>query len=276
VHDHEREARRLVEARAAGRTLDVPLSAAPGGLTIEEAYRIQAFVTAARLARGERIVGWKLGYTSLAMRAQMGVDAPNFGPLTDAMLLASPAVLPAGALQPRVEPEIGLRIVRRLSGPCSVDDVMAACDGAVACLEVVDSVWTGYRFTLEDNTADGSSAAWVVVGGELPTSDLPGLAVDLVVDGARVASSTGAAASGHPAAGVAWLAGQLGARGLAVEPGQLVITGGLTAAHPLEPGTRIAAAFGRGASLAPGAPVPGELPSGTVPSAAVTSVEVRR
>jgi 2-keto-4-pentenoate hydratase len=233
-----------VEARAAGRILEVPLSARPGGLSLDDAYRIQAEVTALRLARGERVVGWKLGYTSVAMREQMGVDAPNYGPLTDVMLLPSPAVLPAGALQPRVEPEIGLLVGRRLGGPCSVDEVMAACDGAVACLEVVDSVWAGYRFTLEDNTADGSSAAWAVTGDAVPVDDLPGLAVELLVDGACVATSSGAAASGHPAAGVAWLAEQLGARGLALEAGQLVITGGLTAAHPLPPGSQAIARFG--------------------------------
>ena len=84
--------------------------------------------------------------------SQMGIEAPNFGPLTDAMLLGSPAVLPPGALQPRIEPEIGLRLGRRLAGPCSVSEVLGACDAALACLEVVDSVWSGYRFTLADNT----------------------------------------------------------------------------------------------------------------------------
>src|SRR6201985_3103030 len=152
------------------------------------------------------------------MRPQRGIEAPNFGPLTDAMLLGSPAVLPAGALQPRVEPEIGLRLGRRLTGPCSVSDVLGACDAALAFLEVVDSVWSGYRFTLEDNTADGSSAAWVAMGPSLPLSGLESLRVTLSVDGEAVESGTGAAASGHPAAGVVWLAEQLAARGRWLEP----------------------------------------------------------
>jgi 2-keto-4-pentenoate hydratase len=238
-------ARALVSARQAGRTLDVLLSS-EAGLSLADAYRVQDQVTALRLAGGERRTGWKLGYTSAVMRAQMGIDAPNFGPLTDAMLLSSPAVLPAGALQPRIEPEIGLRLGRRLAGPCSVSDVLAACDAALACLEVVDSVWSGYRFTLEDNTADGSSAAWVVVGPVMELDDLASLPVALSVDGSVVERGVGAAASGHPAAGVAWLAEQLSSRGLALEPGDLAITGGLTSAHPLEPGHRISASFGDG------------------------------
>ena len=240
-------ARRLLAARDAGRTLDVPLTDA-GELTLAGAYRIQAEGTALRLARGERVVGWKLGYTSLAMRQQMGVDAPNYGPLTDVMMLPSGARVPEGALQPRVEPEIGLRIARRLDRHCEASEVLAACSGAVACLEVVDSVWAGYRFRLEDNTADGSSAGWVVLGEALPLDDLPAIGVRLELDGEPVASSTGAAAGGHPAAGVGWLAGQLGSRGLALEPGDLVITGGLTAAHPLDVGARIGATFSWGGS----------------------------
>jgi 2-keto-4-pentenoate hydratase len=247
--DHAAAARSLRSARRTGRTLDAPLFRSPG-LSLADAYRIQDQMTALRLADGERLAGWKLGYTSAVMRAQMGIEAPNFGPLTDAMLLGSPTVLPAGALQPRVEPEIGLRLGRPLRAPCSADDVLAACDAALACLEIVDSVWSGYRFTLEDNTADGSSAAWVAVGPPLPVSDLAMLPVELSVDGEVVERGTGAAASGHPALGVAWLAEQLARRGQALEPGDLVITGGLTSAHPLEPGHSISASFGDGRWLA--------------------------
>ncbi len=235
----------LYSARQAGSTLDELLSAELG-LSVEDAYRVQDQMTALRLASGERIVGWKLGYTSAAMRAQMGVASPNFGPLTDVMVLDSPAVIPAGSLQPRVEPEVGLRLGRRLSAPCSVEAVLDACDAAFACLEIVDSVWSGYRFKLEDNTADGSSAAWVAVGSELPLTGLESLPVTLLVDGKAVESGTGAAASGHPAAGVVWLAEQLAARGRWLEAGDLVITGGLTKAPALEPGHRISASFGDG------------------------------
>ncbi len=235
----------LREARAAGSTLDVLLSESTG-LSLADAYRVQDQITASRLAAGERQTGWKLGYTSAVMRAQMGVTSPNFGPLTDVMLLSSPAVLPGGALQPRVEPEVGLRLGRALTAPCSADDVLEACDAALACLEIVDSVWAGYRFTLEDNTADGSSAAWVAVGPPVPLDDLAALDVALAVDGKVVERGTGSEASGHPAAGVAWLAEQLAKREQMLRAGDLIITGGLTRAWPLEPGHRVSAAFGDG------------------------------
>ncbi|MFN0285095.1 MAG: 2-keto-4-pentenoate hydratase [Kineosporiaceae bacterium] len=251
-------------ARTSRRLLDAPLSG--GADTLDDAYAVQREVTSLRLGRGERVVGWKLGYTSRAMREQMGVAEPNLGPLTDVMLLAGtsrgaggrPAVVPGAAVQPRVEPEIALRLGRPLAPGCTVDDVLDACRGAGAgqdasgagafgCLEVVDSVWSGYRFRLEDNTSDGSSAGWVVLGDRLPLDDLPAVGVRLLVDDVCVAEATGAAAGGHPASGVTWLANEVGRRyGRRLEAGDVVITGGLTAAHPLLPGGVVSAVFAPG------------------------------
>lgn len=240
--DPDALAAEILAARAAGRPMPVPFTSR-GPFPLDLAYDVQDRITAARLARGEQIVGWKLGYTSAAMREQMGVASPNHGPLTDAMVLADGAVLPSGTLHPRVEPEVALTFREPVPPDADIEAVMAACERAVACLEVVDSVWEGYRFHLEDNTADGSSAAFVVLGADLPTDDLPAVAVDLCVDGVPVESGTGAAASGHPAAGVAWLAARLAERGRAVEAGHVVITGGLTKAHPLTPGGTVSARF---------------------------------
>ncbi len=235
-------AMRLRQIRRAGWTI-APLSAdAP--LSLDDAYAVQRALTALRIAEGERVVGWKLGYTSQAMREQMGVGAPNYGPLTDAMLLASGADLGDRATQPRVEPEIAVRLRSGLSGPVDIDAVLAAVDTAYACLEVVDSVYTDYHFTLEDNTADGSSAAFVVLGGELAARKrLDEVAVRLQCNGAEVGAALGSAASGHPLLGVAWLSAQLGARGAGLTAGQVIITGGLTAAVPLDPGAEITAVF---------------------------------
>jgi 2-keto-4-pentenoate hydratase len=213
-------------------------------LDIDDAYEIQKEGTELRVARGERVVGWKLGYTSLAMRTQMGIDQPNFGPLTDAMLLGPGDAVSRALMQPRVEPEIGLRLVQPLVGVVGLDDVLGAVGNAFACLEVVDSVYPDYRFRLEDNTADGSSAAQVVVGPAIDRlDDLAAVTVVLLHNGARVESGTGAAASGHPAAGVVWLVAQLARQGRQLHAGDIVITGGLTKAVPLAFGDRVEAVF---------------------------------
>ena len=237
----EQWATRLVTSRTT-RTCCPPITSSVD-LDLDDAYAIQRAVTAIRVRRGEAVVGWKLGYTSLAMRAQMGIDQPNFGPLTDAMLWV-PGEATAPLIQPRVEPEIGLRFARPLAGEVTVDDVVDAIGDALACLEVVDSVYPEYRFRLEDNTADGSSAAGVVIGPPLRRTDaLDQVSVVLTRNGEEVGTATGSAASGHPAASVVWLVRELARRGEMVRAGELVITGGLTRAVPLDPGDRIEAVF---------------------------------
>jgi len=247
VIDPASEAARIVDAHAAGVTLAPISDKAP--LALAEAYAIQALVTQARLRRGERVVGWKLGYTSLVMRRQMGVDAPNFGPLTDAMLIPDGAEALPSMTQPRVEPEIALRFATDVPAGADRFAVLAAVGAAHACLEVVDSVWAGYRFTLADNTADGSSAAGVVLGPPLPIDVIDTVDVALLVNGAVVDTGRGSDASGHPADGVVWLVEQLAVRGERLRAGDVVITGGLTRAAALDRGCTITGIFGAGNSV---------------------------
>jgi 2-keto-4-pentenoate hydratase len=174
----------------------------------------------------------------------MGIDQPNFGPLTDAMLLASDDYVSPSLLQPRVEPEIALRFARPLHGGATIDDVLGSVGEAFACLEVVDSVYPDYRFRLEDNTADGSSAAQVVIGPALrQVRDLDSVSVVLWHNGEEAGRASGAAASGHPAAGVVWLVAELARQNRELRAGDIVITGGLTKAVPLQPGDVVTAVF---------------------------------
>lgn len=241
----EAEAERIVAAHDAATTLDPISVTRPLGM--DEAYAIQAAVTAVRHARGERRIGWKLGYTSLAMRAQMGVDQPNFGPLTDAMLVDDGADVAGRFTQPRVEPEVALRFAADVAPGADRAAVLAAVGSAHAALEIVDSVWTDYRFTIADNTADGSSAAGVVIGPEIPVDRIADVAVSLRVDDGATDAELGAGhgrdASGHPADGVVWLAAELAAAGERIRAGEVVITGGLTAAATLAGGVTIRARF---------------------------------
>lgn len=237
----DRLAQRIWEARCSGRTLS-PLTDELD-LTLTDAYAVQAAVQRRREEQGQRRAGYKLGYTSAAMREQMAVDTMNFGPLTDVMLLSSGDHVGDDVLQPRVEPEIALVFAADLAQARSRDDVLGAVGEVRAALEVVDSVWTDYRFRIEDNTADGSSASSAVLGGVLTNPDLPVIDVVLERNGEQMARATGAAASGHPAEGVVWLVSELAARGERISAGDVVITGGLTRAVPLEPGDVVRAVF---------------------------------
>jgi 2-keto-4-pentenoate hydratase len=229
------------DAHTAGRLLDASSFEI---VDLETAYATQQALTALRLQREGRIAGWKLGYTSTAMRMQMGIAAPNYGPLLDTMLIESKSDVSGQSVQPKVEPEIALRFAEPVPVDADRDAVLAAVGSVHACLEVVDSVWDGYRFTLAHNTADGSSACAAVIGPELSRDWwLPDVSVELVKNGHPVASATGAAASGHPADGVVWLAAQLAERGLRIEADDVVITGGLTAAVDLDYGDIVSAVF---------------------------------
>jgi 2-keto-4-pentenoate hydratase len=211
--------------------------------SMADAYLVQAMLMQRRWDRGERHVGWKLGYTSLAMRQQMGIGEPNFGLLTDAMMVGDGDAVPATVMQPRVEPEIAVRLGVDVDASASIAEIAASVDTASACLEVVDSVWSGYRFRIEHNTADGSSAAHVVLGGAIAANDLSTVTVRLRHNGDEVAIATGAAASGDPLVGIAWLAGQLALTGRRLRAGEIIITGGLTAAVPLDEGDCVEAIF---------------------------------
>lgn len=203
-----------------GRTLlaeDVPLPEA-------DAYRVQDLLTARRLAAGERIIGWKLGYTTVAMREALGIDRPNHGPLTDAMVMTSPADAGSGLLQPRVEPEIAVRV--------RPDGVVVSRHLA---LEVVDSVWEGYRFTWAHNTADGSSAALAVLS-DLPLSgDLSGTEVVLSTSAGEEARTVIDPSLLDPDASAAWLMADLARRHVPVPDVTLVLTGGLVPPLSLPP-----------------------------------------
>lgn len=212
-------------------------------LSLTEAYAVQAEFQRRREAAGQRRIGYKLGYTSEAMRKQMGVDTMNFGPVTDAMLMSTGEHVGEGLLQPRVEPEVALVFGDDVSRARDVEEVLAAVASVRAALEVVDSVWTGYRFRIEDNTADGSSAARVVLGPRLGASNLAAVTVVLELNGIETERGSGADASGHPAAGVVWLLDQLATLNEQIHAGEIVLTGGLTSAVPLQPGDVIRGVF---------------------------------
>ncbi|MGY6026991.1 2-keto-4-pentenoate hydratase [Streptomyces spinosirectus] len=214
-------------------------------LDLRDAYRIQRKVNESRLRDGEKPAGFKLGYTSKPMREQMGVAMPNYGPLTDRMLVPNDSTSDPALLQPRVEPEVGLVLGLPLAGRITRHDAVKAVKHAMACLEVVDSLWCDYRFTAEDNTADGSSAAQVVVGPRLPVlrHDLVNTGVVLHRNGVLAATSAAAGASGHPIDSLVWLVHQLHEEGAGLEAGMLVITGGLTSAVELAPGDVVEAEF---------------------------------
>jgi 2-oxo-3-hexenedioate decarboxylase len=245
--DAQRVADELLRA-ADTRAARGPISAEWEGLDLEVAYAAQDLALDARLARGERIVGVKLGVTSRAKQRQVGVDVPNVAWLTNAMALPSGEPVALGELiHPRAEPEIAFVLGRRLAG-MSVGpmEALAAVDRVVGAIEVIDSRFSGYQFTAMDATADNASSGRFVLGSRAVDPEGLDLALEgclLEVDGEVVDSATGAAVYGNPAEALAFAARTLAKRGRALEAGWIVLTGGMTDAVPLSPGMSVSAQF---------------------------------
>lgn len=207
-------------------------------LTVDDAYGIQRELSRIRTGRsGRKRAGWKIGFGSAAMRQQMSVDRPNFGPLTVEMIVRD-GVLDVSLTHPRVEPEFAVVLREDLPAGTHLCDVGRAVASVHLAMEVVDSVWIDYRFSWEDNTADGSSAAGVVLGPELPRNlDLVDATLELSRDGQVLGRGRGGDVMSHPYAAVCWLATELPRQRESLRAGDIVLTGGVTPAVPLAPGS---------------------------------------
>jgi 2-oxo-3-hexenedioate decarboxylase len=243
----ERAAAALLECEDARVDRD-PITDEWPELDVATAYAVQDETLRLRLARGEELVGVKLGLTSRAKQRRMGIAAPLVAWLTDAMELPPDTAIPTGRfIHPRVEPELVFTMARPLSGPgvtaAAAMDAVGAVRGGV---EVIDSRYRDFRFTLPDVVADNASSGGYVTG---PVS-LPPDALDLTLEGVLlevagrpVDAATGAAVQGHPGAALALAANVLGERGLAIREGWTVLTGGVTDAVVAVPGVGMAAHF---------------------------------
>jgi 2-keto-4-pentenoate hydratase len=193
-------------------------------LDLGEAYAIQAF-----RAAGRELVGYKLGLVSPAKQAQMGLDEPFHGGVFADMVHRGTVELGA-FIQPKVEPEVALVLGADVPADAPAGAVVRAVDRAVLALDVLDSVWEGYRFSAAEVLADGLSAGGEVLGEEpLPWPVEGGL--DLLLDG-EVVSSGPIADLGDLPAQVAWLARAVGG----LRAGQFVLMGSPGAAVAARPG----------------------------------------
>jgi 2-oxo-3-hexenedioate decarboxylase len=217
-------------------------------LDVATAYRAQQAFVAARLDAGERFVGYKLGLTSRNKQRAMGVDAPLYGRVTSGMIATygDPVRLDR-FIHPRVESELAFLLARDVTPPATVTSVLAATDVVFGAVDVLDSRYDNFQFTLEDVIADNASAGAFYLGpvarrpAELPDLRLVGCVVR--VDGEVTMTAAGAAVMGHPAASVAYLANQLDAEGEGLRAGQLVFSGGVTAPVPVVAGGSVTFEF---------------------------------
>ncbi len=211
-------------------------------LSLDDAYAIQAALLELQLSRGDTLAGAKLGLTSVAKQEQMGVSEPVYGWVPASTVLDESGEVSLGELiHPRCEPEIVFILGDDLAGPgVTAADALEATEKIVGGIEVIDSRFEKFSFTLPDVIADNTSAARVAIGtdGIAPgEADLTTLGCVFEVDGEITGTATGAALLGDPAACLAMLANHLGKHGQKLEKGWLVMAGAATDARPLGAGT---------------------------------------
>lgn len=229
---------RILDEAARTATAVPQLTEEHPGLTVADAYAIQALSMGRRYDRGERRVGVKMGLTSRAKMQQVGVSEVVWGRLTDAMRLTEGGDLHrARYVHPRVEPEIAYIMGKPLSGDVSPVEALAAVEAVAPAVEIIDSRFRNFKFTLPDVVADNSSSSGFILGAwAKPDADVSNAGIVMEVDGRPVQIGSSAAILGNPIRSLVAAARAVAKAGERLEPGDIVLAGGATAAHPLTPG----------------------------------------
>lgn len=240
-------AAQLAQAEATKVGID-PLIVSDPEITVDEAYYIQLENIKKKLEAGQKIVGKKIGLTSVAVQKMLGVDEPDYGHLLDTMVVENGGTIDTkDMLQPKVEGEIAFILKKDLKGPnVTAVDVIQATDYVVPALEIVDSRIQDWKISLRDTVSDNASSGLYVLGGK-PTKledinlELVGMA--LYQNGEVANTGVGAAALGNPATCVAWLANRLADYDITLKAGEVILSGALSGMVAANPGDNFVARF---------------------------------
>ena len=244
----------LDEAERSRRQIGLISQAYPQA-TLADAYAIQGRWVDRKLARGRRIIGWKVGLTSKAMQQALRIDTPESGALLDDMLFGHGDTVPADRfIQTRIEAEIAFIMARPLAGADTTPaDVLEATEAIAPSLEILDTrvvradPATGQVRNIIDTVSDNAANAGLALGDERVRPrdvDMRHVGAIVMRDGAVEETGLGAGVLNDPAAGVAWLARRLAGNGQAIRAGDIVLSGSFIRPIEAPHGCTIEADFG--------------------------------
>ena len=212
-----------------------------GRLPLAEAYAIQKASIERRLARGERRVGVKMGFTSRAKMVQMGISDLIWGRLTSGMRIEEGGPVDTGRfMHPRVEPEIAFVLGKPLVGDVSAAEALACVEAVAPALEIIDSRYRDFKFSLTDVVADNASSSGFVIGPwSDPRHDFGNLGLTMNIDGRAVQVGSTAAILGHPLRSLVAAARLAAGAGEPLQAGWVVMAGGATPAEWIRPGNSV-------------------------------------
>ena len=209
-----------------------------GELSLADAYAVQSASIQLRVSRGERRVGVKMGFTSRAKMVQMGIADVIWGRLSSAMQVEEgSSVQFSRYVHPRVEPELAFVLKRPLAGDATAVEALAAVEAVAPALEIIDSRYQDFKFSLPDVIADNASSSGFVIGPwSDPHQDFSNLGLTLGIDGRTVQVGSTAAILGHPLRSLVAAARLSAAAGEPLQAGWVVMAGGATPAEWIKPG----------------------------------------
>ncbi|MEK4026390.1 2-keto-4-pentenoate hydratase [Sporosarcina sp. FSL W7-1283] len=218
-------------------------------LTIEEAYELQDRLLERRLRENKtKNVGVKLGLTSKAKQVMMGVDEAIYGYLHADMLSTEwEPINYSDLIHPKVEPEIAFLLGADLEGEdVTAEEVIKATKYVAPALEVIDSRYKDFKFTLVDVIADNCSSIKFVVGSKWISPDsinLGTIGMVMSKNGKVMQTGSSAAVLGHPAEAIAWSVKELSKRGKGLKKGDIILSGAMSEAIAFESGDSVVAQF---------------------------------
>jgi 2-oxo-hept-3-ene-1,7-dioate hydratase len=244
----------LYDAETARRQI-APVTQSFPQMDMDDAYAVQSAWVARKIAAGDSVIGYKIGLTSRAMQRAMKIDTPDFGVLLKSMRFDNRSTIAASRFtDPRIEVELAFVLKRRLSGDAlTVNEVLEATDYIVPALELIAArsfrvdPRTGYTRTVMDTISDNAGNAAIIVGDEhfRPQDiDLRWSAGILYKNGVVEETGVAAAVLDHPAHGICWVAKRFAPHGVALEPGQIILSGSFTAPVPIKSGDVVRADYG--------------------------------
>ncbi len=216
-----------------------PITKTHPEITIEDAYKVSRHMLSQRLKKdNEYIVGKKIGVTSDVVQRMLGVSQPDFGFLTNSMTYEEGIDIPISQtmIAPRVEAEIAFRLSQTLAiSDITAADVLEATECIFPCFEIVDSRIKDWQVRIEDSIADNASCGAYVLGAnkiDHTNLDLSALHMALTKNGRPLSAGYSSSVLGNPLNAIAWLANTLRKFDIALEAGEIILSGSLV---PLEP-----------------------------------------
>jgi 2-oxo-3-hexenedioate decarboxylase len=184
-----------------------------------------------------------MGFTSKAKMEQMGVHDMIWGRLTDEMQYQNGDDFPFQKfIHPRAEPEICFLIKKDIDSVISLENVKDYVEGVAAAIEIIDSRYQNFKFSLEDVIADNCSSAGLVIGKwHSPELSLDNLKIDLMVDGEIVQTGSSVAILGNPWESLVAAARLAAQYGETIKAGHVIMAGAATSAVYLKTGQKVSA-----------------------------------